>query len=59
MATLNSATAIVRQQANGLSGQGIDSRNEAPLTATMETLLTELIHYRQQSEKLKKINTLY
>jgi diguanylate cyclase (GGDEF)-like protein len=26
---------------------------------TMENLLTELLHYREQSEKLKKINTLY
>lgn len=29
------------------------------IASTMETLLTELSHYRQQSEKLRKINTLY
>jgi diguanylate cyclase (GGDEF)-like protein len=29
------------------------------IAATMETLVSELNHYRQQSEKLKKINTLH
>lgn len=29
------------------------------IAVTMETLVSELTHYRQQSEKLKKINTLY
>lgn len=32
---------------------------DTKIASTMENLLTELSHYRIQSEKLKKINTLY
>lgn len=32
---------------------------DTKIASTMENLLTELSHYRFQSEKLKKINTLY
>ena len=32
---------------------------DVKIASTMENLLSELSHYRQQSEKLRKINTLY
>lgn len=37
----------------------IDDQIDLQIASTMENLLSELSHYRQQSEKLKKINTLY
>lgn len=37
------------------SGNQIDTQ----VASTLENLQSELMHYRQQSEKLKKINTLY
>jgi len=37
----------------------IDDQVDLQIASTMENLLSELSHYRQQSEKLKKINTLY
>lgn len=36
-----------------------DDQVDIQIAATMESLLSELSHYRQQSEKLRKINTLY
>jgi diguanylate cyclase (GGDEF)-like protein len=37
----------------------LDHQVDIQIASTMENLLSELSHYRQQSEKLKKINTLY
>ncbi len=37
----------------------LDHQIDAQSIATLENLLSELSHYRQQSEKLRKINTLY
>ena len=37
----------------------LDDQVDVQIAATMESLLSELSHYRQQSEKLRKINTLY
>jgi diguanylate cyclase (GGDEF)-like protein len=37
----------------------LDHQVDIQINSTMENLLSELSHYRQQSEKLKKINTLY
>jgi diguanylate cyclase (GGDEF)-like protein len=37
----------------------VDDQVDLQIASTMENLLSELSHYRQQSEKLKKINTLY
>ncbi|MBV5317940.1 MAG: GGDEF domain-containing protein [Desulfobulbaceae bacterium] len=39
--------------------QALEDQADDTIAPTMEILLTELLHYRQQSEKLKKINTLY
>ena len=36
-----------------------DKHVDVKIASTMENLLSELSHYRQQSEKLRKINTLY
>jgi len=37
----------------------LDDQVDLQVASTMENLLSELCHYREQSEKLKKINTLY
>lgn len=37
----------------------LDEQVDLQIASTMKNLLSELSHYRQQSEKLKKINTLY
>jgi len=37
----------------------LDDQIDLQIASTMENLLSELCHYRQQSEKLRKINTLY
>jgi diguanylate cyclase (GGDEF)-like protein len=37
----------------------LDHQVDAQIASTLENLLSELSHYRQQSEKLRKINTLY
>lgn len=37
----------------------LEEQLDSQIASTMENLLTELSHYRQQSEKLRKINTLY
>ncbi|ADW17720.1 diguanylate cyclase [Desulfobulbus propionicus DSM 2032] len=39
--------------------KSLDEQVDVQIAATMENLLSELSHYRQQSEKLRKINTLY
>ena len=37
----------------------LDDQVDSQVASTVENLLTELHHYRNQSEKLQKINTLY
>ena len=37
----------------------LEEQLDSQIASTMENLLTELSHYRSQSEKLRKINTLY
>ncbi|WP_028318021.1 GGDEF domain-containing protein [Desulfobulbus elongatus] len=37
----------------------LDDQVDIQIASTVENLLSELCHYRQQSEKLQKINTLY
>lgn len=39
--------------------KSLEQQMDGQITSTMENLLSELCHYRQQSEKLRRINTLY
>lgn len=39
--------------------KSFEEQADVQVAATMQNLLSELSHYRQQSEKLRKINTLY
>jgi len=51
--------AAVAHQVNFMNVKESGNQIDTHVTSTMEKLLSELMHYRQQSEKLKKINTLY
>lgn len=44
---------------NAMEMKAIEEQVDVKIAATMENLLSELSHYRQESEKLWKINTLY
>jgi diguanylate cyclase (GGDEF)-like protein len=44
---------------NAMEMKAFEEQVDVKIASTMENLLSELTRYRQQSEKLKKINTLY
>ncbi|WP_240194749.1 GGDEF domain-containing protein [Desulfobulbus rhabdoformis] len=44
---------------NAMDQKALSEQRPPQLPSNMENLLTELSHYRHQSEKLRKINTLY
>jgi len=44
---------------NALEMKTLEEQVDVKIPSTMESLLSELSHYRHQSEKLRKINTLY
>ncbi|MGE4400754.1 MAG: diguanylate cyclase [Desulfobulbus sp.] len=44
---------------NAMERKAFEEQVDVKIAATMENLLSELSHYRHQSEKLRKINTLY
>jgi len=46
-------------QVNLMNAKELENQVDVQVAATMENLMSELTHYRHQSEKLKKINTLY
>ncbi len=50
---------IVLDCVSAMNTKVLDHQVNVQIASTMENLLSELSHYRQQSEKLKKINTLY
>ena len=56
---MNRTTQPVADCVNVMDMKVVDDQIDFQIASTMENLLSELSHYRQQSEKLKKINTLY